>query len=61
VPNIWQFMCDITVMGVSFTLTQNVGFGLLFTFYGALGARYLIREREARRRRPAVDDEFEKI
>ena len=54
-------MCDITVMGVSFTLTQNVGFGLLFIFYGALGARYLIREREARRRRPAVDDEFEKI
>lgn len=48
-------------MGVTFTLTQNVGFGLLFTFYGMLGAQYLLRERAERRKKTTTDDEFEKV
>jgi hypothetical protein len=41
----WQFMIDVTIMGVTFTNMQYVGFTLLFSFYGLLATKYAVKAR----------------
>lgn len=63
VPNLWQFMIDLSVMGVTYGLWQLVGFGLLFAFYGGSALKFYLKQRKLTRERKVVnsDEKFVQV
>lgn len=51
VPNLWQFMIDVTLIGVGYGVWQIMGFALLFIFYGGNVLRFYMKQRKLNRAR----------
>ncbi len=62
VPNVWQFMGDLLILGCTFSAVQYTGFALLFGFYGLELARYFVAKRRVEKAAAAaVDDKFTRV
>lgn len=51
-------MIDLVVMGVAFTLTQYLGFAVLFAFYGGQAFNFLLQQRKSIQSRRELDEKF---